>query len=564
VTAHAAPAPGPGEPDQPTAGQHRPGPAAACGNGSGRGSGGTAAGPGDEGTAGAGATGAGVTGGGLAGGGLAGDGGAVAGPGDEGTAGAGVTGDGGAVAGPGDEGTAGAGVTGAGVAGDGGAVAGPGDEGMADDGLAIHRGAGLADAAGTVAGAVADAHRREWTFVLAATARVTRDLDAAEECVQDAYVAALDAWARQGVPRNPGAWLTTAARRRALDLLRRDRTLRSKLPLLIVPEPAHAPAADVAAQAEDGAEMIGDDRLRLIFTCCHPALAREAQVALTLRLVCGLSTAEIARAFVVSETTMAARVTRAKKKISAARIAYRVPEAAELPDRLDAVLTVVHLLYTTGHTAPDGPDLVRADLVERAIDLARMLRELMPDEPEVRGLLALLLITNARRATRTDSRGNMLLLEDQDRSLWDSRAIAEGAALVLDALRGGRPGRFALQAAIAAVHAEAPSYARTDWPQLLQLYDALLRAWPSPVVALNRAVVVAMVSGPAAALDEIARLEQDGRLGAYRYLPATKADLLRRLGRNADAERAYQAALELTANAAERAFIARRIAEMSA
>jgi RNA polymerase sigma-70 factor (ECF subfamily) len=408
-----------------------------------------------------------------------------------------------------------------------------------------------------IAGAVADAHRREWTFVLAATARVTRDLEAAEECVQDAYVAALDAWARQGVPRNPGAWLTTAARRRALDLLRRDRTLRSKLPLLIVPESAD----EHEANGQGGDEVISDDRLRLIFTCCHPALGREAQVALTLRLVCGLNTAEIAQAFVVPEATMAARVTRAKKKIATARIAYRVPEAAELPDRLDAVLTVVHLLYTTGHTAPDGPDLIRADLVDRALGLARMLRELMPDEPEVRGLLALLLITNARRATRTDSAGNLLLLEDQDRSLWDGVAIAEGAELVLDALRGARPGRFALQAAIAAVHAEAPSYAETDWPQLLQLYDALLRAWPSPVVALNRAVVLAMTSGPEVALGEIARLEQDGRLGGYRYLPATKADLLRRLGRTADARRAYQAALELTDNAAERAFIARRITE---
>ncbi len=406
---------------------------------------------------------------------------------------------------------------------------------------------------------MADAHRREWAFVLAATARVTRDLDAAEECVQDAYVAALDAWARQGVPRNPAAWLTTAARRRALDLLRRDRTLRSKLPLLMVGESAAEPAPD----RDDDAAQIADDRLRLIFTCCHPALAREAQVALTLRLVCGLSTAEIAQAFVVSETTMAARVTRAKKKISAARIAYRVPAPAELPDRLDAVLTVVHLLYTTGHTAPDGPDLVRADLVERAIGLARMLRELMPDEPEVRGLLALLLVTNARRSTRTDPQGNLLLLEDQDRTRWDQPAIAEGTALVLEALRGGRPGRFALQSAIAAVHAEAPAYAETDWPQLLELYDALLRAWPSPVVALNRAVVIAMINGPAAALDEIARIEQDGRLGGYRYLPATKADLLRRLGRNADARRAYQNALELTESAPERAFIARRIAEMS-
>ena len=410
-----------------------------------------------------------------------------------------------------------------------------------------------------IAAAVAEAHRREWAFVLAATARVTGDLDVAEECVQDAYVAALDAWVRHGVPRSPGAWLTTAARHRALDARRRDRVLASKLPLLIAGEPTSAPETLDAADAE----VIGDDRLRLIFTCCHPALAREAQVALTLRLVCGLSTAQIAQAFVVSEPTMAARVTRAKKKISAARIAYRVPEAAELPDRLDAVLTVIHLLFTTGHLDPSGTRLVRPDLADRAIDLARLLAELMPGEAEVAGLLALLLITDARRATRTDEHGNLLLLDQQDRSLWNRAAIAEGDALVTGALRGGRPGRFALQAAIAAVHAQAPSYAATDWPQLLTLYDGLLRVWPSPVVELNRAVVVSMISGPAVALDEIARLELDARLGSYRYLPATKADLLRRLGRDGEAEAAYRAALERTENAAERAFLARRIDELS-
>ncbi|HET7017851.1 MAG TPA: RNA polymerase sigma factor [Streptosporangiaceae bacterium] len=406
--------------------------------------------------------------------------------------------------------------------------------------------------------AVAEAHRREWAFVLAATARVTRDLDVAEECVQDAYVAALDAWAKQGVPRNPAAWLTTAARHRALDGLRRERTLRSKLPLL-VPEQVDEPSV---SEAQD--DPIGDDRLRLIFTCCHPALAREAQVALTLRLVCGLSTGEIARAFLVSEPTMAARVTRAKKKISAARIAYRVPEAAELPDRLDAVLTVMHLVFTTGHTAPSGPVLVRDDLVDRAISLATMLRQLMPDEPEAAGLLALMLITDARRRTRTDGAGNLLLLEQQDRSQWDGAQIGQGAALVTEALRyGGRPGRFVLQAAIAAVHGEAPSYAATDWPQLLVLYDRLLRAWPSPVVALNRAVVISMVSGPQAALDELAELEADGRLDGYHYLPAAKADLLRQLGRRAEALCAYETALKLAENPAEQAFLAGRIAEVS-
>ncbi len=400
---------------------------------------------------------------------------------------------------------------------------------------------------------MADAHRREWAFVLAATARVARDLDLAEECVQDAYVSALEAWARQGVPHNPGAWLTTTARRRAIDLLRRDSTLRRKLPLLVEPAGPAAP---------EGSGVIPDDRLRLVFTCCHPALAREAQVALTLRLVCGLSTAEIAQAFLVPEPTMAARVTRAKKKISAARIAYRVPEAAELPDRLDAVLTVVHLLYTTGHTAPDGDGLVRPDLVDRAVGLARMLCGLMPDEPEVHGLLALILLTDARRMTRCGPDGRLLLLEEQDRTQWDRPAIDEGIRLVRGALRGC-PGRFALQAAIATLHAQAPSYPETDWPKIVRLYDLLGRAWPSPVVALNRAVAVAMAAGPEAGLAELASLERDGRLAGYRYLPAARADLLRRLGRADEAAEAYRAALELTANHAERQFLASRLAEVT-
>ena len=425
------------------------------------------------------------------------------------------------------------------------------------------RDAGSGVELGTVSTAIADAHRREWAFVLAATARVVGDLDLAEECVQDAYAAALTAWTRQGIPRNTGAWLTTAARRRAIDAKRRDAVLRAKLPLLIEPDPPVAASAPPGAGAAAEDDVIPDDRLRLIFTCCHPALAREAQVALTLRLVCGLTTVEIAQAFLVSEPTMAARVTRAKKKISAARIAYRVPGPAELPDRLDAVLTVVHLLYTTGHTAPGGENLVRADLVGRAIGLARMLRTLMPDEREVAGLLALILLTDARRATRADPQGRVLLLEEQDRSLWDRAVIAEGAALVPWALRGGGPGRFALQAAIAALHAEAPSYADTDWPQIVALYDALLRVWSSPVVALNRAVAVAMARGPDAGLAQIGELETDGRLSGYRYLPAAKADLLRRLGQPEAAAQAYRAALALTDNAAEREFLARRLAEVT-
>jgi RNA polymerase sigma-70 factor (ECF subfamily) len=401
--------------------------------------------------------------------------------------------------------------------------------------------------------AVADAHRREWAFVLAATARVARDLDLAEECVQDAYASALQAWARQGLPTNPAAWLTTAAKRKALDALRRERTFQDKLPLLVEP--------DLAELELPEGETIPDDRLRLIFTCCHPALAREAQVALTLRLVCGVTTAEIADAFLVSQPTMAARVTRAKKKIANARIAYRVPDAAELPERLDAVLTVIHLLYTTGHTAPAGGELVRHDLTERALDLVRMLRTLMPDEREVRGLLALMLLNEARRATRTDAEGRPLLLEDQDRSAWDRAAIEQGHRLVVGALAGGRPGRFALQAAIAALHATAPSYEETDWPQIVTFYDALQREWRSPVVALNRAVAVAMVSGPEVALEEIAVLEADGRLAGYRYLPAVKADLLRRLERHDEAADAYRAAIELADNDAERGLLEARLAE---
>ena len=420
-----------------------------------------------------------------------------------------------------------------------------------------------------VEAALADAHRREWARVLAATARVARDLDLAEECVQEAYAAALRSWAAAGVPDNPAAWLTTAAKRRAVDAIRHDSALRARLPLLVEPEgePEPAPPVDDATRdwdrtedAMDPATPAPDDRLRLIFTCCHPALAADAQVALTLRLVCGVATPDIARSFLVSEATMAARITRAKKKIAVARIPYRVPRHAELPERLRAVLNVIHLLFTAGHTAPSGPSLVRADLAERALQLTALLRELMPDETEVRGLHALLLVTDARRATRTDKRGRLLRLEDQDRSNWDKAALAAADALITGCLRTARPGRYVLQAAIASLYAEAPSYAETDWPQLVALYDELLRVWPSPVVALNRAVPLAMAAGPAAALAEVDRLERDGRLAGYRYLPAVKADLLSRLGRAAEAAAAYRQALDLTANEAERAFLADRLA----
>jgi RNA polymerase sigma-70 factor (ECF subfamily) len=407
-----------------------------------------------------------------------------------------------------------------------------------------------------VAEAVADAHRREWGFVLAATARVAGSLDVAEECVQDAYGAALDAWLRDGVPRSPGAWLTTTARHRALDVLRREQTLRRKLPLLVEPVDSEP------APYDDGADAIPDDRLRLVFTCCHPALSREAQVALTLRLVCGLTTDEIARAFLVPEATMAARVTRAKKKIAAARIPYRVPAESDLPERLDAVLTVVHLVFTTGHVAPTGADLVRPDLVARAVDLGRVLRSLMPDEGEVTGLLALMLLTDARRDTRSGPAGAVVLLEDQDRSRWDEDEVAEGLDLVRAAARAA-PGRFLVQAAIAAEHARARTYDDTDWVRILRLYDLLLGLWPSPVVALNRSVAVLMVDGPQAALDEVEALATDGRLDGYRYLAATRADLLRRLGRQTESAAAYREAIALTSNAAERRFLEGRLAEVT-
>ncbi|MEV6645010.1 DUF6596 domain-containing protein [Amycolatopsis sp. NPDC051371] len=386
--------------------------------------------------------------------------------------------------------------------------------------------------------------------MLAATVRVTRDLDEAEEAVQDAYLQALKRWADDGVPDRPGAWLTTVARRTALNGLRHREVLRRKLPLLVEPDVAEPP---------EPAGPIPDDRLRLVFTCCHPALAQEAQIALTLRLVCGVATADIAHAFLVPEPTMAARITRAKKKITAARIPYAVPSAEELPARVSVVLTVLHLLYSAGHTAPSGDDLVRDELTGRALDLARMLRALLPAGTEVAGLLALLLVHQARRATRTDGAGRLLRLEDQDRSRWDTEMIAEADRLVVEALKGGPPGRFSVQAAIAALHAQAPGYAETDWPQILTLYDVLLRLWPSPVVALNRAVALSMVEGPAAALAEIARLEADGRLAGYRYLPATKADLLHRLGRDAEAADAYRAALALSDNAVEQEFLAARL-----
>jgi RNA polymerase sigma-70 factor (ECF subfamily) len=404
-----------------------------------------------------------------------------------------------------------------------------------------------------VAAAVADAHRREWGFVLAATVRVTRDIDLAEECVQDAYAQALRVWDARGIPAKPAAWLTTTARRRALDLLRRDTTLIRLMPLIVEDDVVDEPSFD---------DEIPDDRLRLICTCCHPALAPEARVALTLRLVCGLTTAEVARSFLVSESTMAARLTRAKKKIAAAGIPYRVPSAAELPARIDAVLAVVHLVFTTGHTAPIGQSLRRGDLVERALDLGRILRALLPSDADVAGLLALILLTDARRATRVDDVGRLILLAEQDRTAWDRAEIAEGVALVHEALRRRPPGRFALQAAIAAVHAESPTWEATDWDEVVALYDVLGHVWPSQVVALNRAVAVGFARGPAAGLAELDELADEPQIATYGYVAAARADFLRRLGRTADARVAYGEALVLTDNEVERRFLLERLATL--
>jgi RNA polymerase sigma-70 factor (ECF subfamily) len=405
----------------------------------------------------------------------------------------------------------------------------------------------------SVEAAVAEAHRREWAFVLAATVRFTGDIDVAEECVQDAYARALATWPTGGIPAKPGAWLTTVARRRAIDVARRVSVHGRALPLLVERVPLPGP------EELDLPDAL-DDRLRLIFTCCHPAIAGDARVALTLRLLCGLSTAEVGRAFLVSETTMAARITRAKKKIAAARIPYRVPPVEELPARIDAVLSVVNLLYTTGHTAPAGADLVRRDLVERSLDLARMLRALLPDDAEVASLLALVLLTDARRAGRVADDGHLVLLADQDRSHWDHAAIREGITLVRDALRRRQPGRFALMAAIAAVHSEAESWEATDWREIVGLYDLLVQIWPSPVVALNRAVAVGLAEGPKVGLAALEELATEPLLATYSYLAAARADFLRRLGRTREARVAYEEAILLSENVVEREFLADRLA----
>jgi RNA polymerase sigma-70 factor (ECF subfamily) len=393
--------------------------------------------------------------------------------------------------------------------------------------------------------------------VLATLIRLLGDFDKAEEALQDAFRAALDQWRRDGVPSNPRAWLVSAGRFKAIDNMRRQARFDA---LEDVGERADIAVEDRAAWADD--ESVEDDRLRLIFTCCHPALAPDAQVALTLREVCGLTTEEIARAFLTPAPTLAQRIVRAKAKIRDARIPYQVPTPAELPERLDAVLRVIYLVFNEGYAASSGTSLTRHDLSSEAIRLGRLLIDLLP-EPEAIGLLALMLLHESRRTARSSASGELVLLEDQDRSLWNREQIAEGARLVERALTSRQAGPYAIQAAIAAVHADAPTAAATDWAEIVGLYDALFRADPSPVIDLNRAVAVAMRDGPAAGLVLVEAILDRGELRDYRLAHAARAELCRRLGRKKEARDSFERALSLTRQEPERRFLERRIAELS-
>jgi len=400
-------------------------------------------------------------------------------------------------------------------------------------------------------------YRSDSRHVLATLIRLLGDFDIAEEALHDSFNAALEQWPRDGVPANPRAWLVSTGRFKAIDTIRR-RARFEPLPNNIETRLA-ADGADPAAWDNESVE---DDRLRLIFTCCHPALSPDAQVAMTLREVCGLTTEEVARAFLSSPPTVAQRIVRAKAKIRNARIPYEIPSANDLPDRLDAVLRVVYLVFNEGYSASSGASLTRHDLSSEAIRLGRLLLELLP-EPEAVGLLALMLLQESRRAARTSPSGDLVLLEDQDRSLWNREYIKEGLALVQRALSSRRFGPYTLQAAIAAVHAEASSAAATDWTQIVGLYDVLMRAEPSPVVELNRAVAVAMRDGPAAGLSLIDAILARGDLGNYHLAHAARADLCRRLGRIAEARASYERALNLTEQEPERRFLERRLAELN-
>ncbi len=403
-----------------------------------------------------------------------------------------------------------------------------------------------------------EVYRSDWSRIVATLIRSVGDFDVAEEAAQEAFTIAAETWPSSGVPDSPRAWIIQTARHKAVDRIRRHTRLAEKLQSL-----TDAGRIPVAHHAETDLDAIPDDRLRLIFTCCHPSLSPEAQVALTLRMVGGLETDEIARAFLVPKATMAQRLVRAKQKIRDAGIPFVIPDTGAMPERLHTVLTVVYLVFNAGYSAMRGKSLVRTDLCSEAMRWTRLLRELTEPQPpaEVTGLLALMLLHDSRREARLDRQGDLVLLEEQNRRLWDRRKIEEGLALAEQALRG-QAGPFALQAAISAVHCRAARAEETDWPEILRLYDLLVRAQPSPVVSLNRAVAVAMVEGPTSGLASIDALAADGDLDSYYLLHAARADLLRRLGRNAEAAHSYERALELVTHDSERRFLHRRLREV--